>query len=134
MAQSKIEKIASIEQEIKQLKERQKQLQQQYNAQERKDRTKRLCRRMGLFESMLPDTIPLTEEQFKTFLEQTVAAEQSRRLLAELTARNAAEAAPQGAETETQGNVLPTVKTANTEPQNGTDEGANEGNGARVIG
>ena len=110
MAQSKIEKIASIEQEIKQLKERQKQLQQQHNAQERKDRTKRLCRRMGLFESMLPDTIPLTDEQFKTFLEQTVAAGQSRRLLAELTARNAAEAAPQGAETGTQDTPCPPSK------------------------
>lgn len=42
---------------------------------------------MGLFESMLPDTIPLTEEQFKTFLEKTVATDQSRRLLAELTAQ-----------------------------------------------
>ena len=33
---------------------------------ERKDRTNRLCKRMGLFEKLLPDTIPLTEEQFQT--------------------------------------------------------------------
>lgn len=84
MAQSKVEKIASIEQEIKQLKERQKQLQQQHNLQERKDRTKRLCKRAGLLESMLPDTIPLTDEQFKTFLEKTVLTDMASKILAEI--------------------------------------------------
>lgn len=84
MAQSKVEKIASIEQEIKQLKERQKQLLQQHNLQERKDRTKRLCKRAGLLESMLPDTIPLTDEQFKTFLEKTVLTDMAHKTLAEI--------------------------------------------------
>lgn len=93
MAKTKTEKITSIEEEIRQLENKRRQLVQEQKAQERKDRTKRLCRRMGLFESLLPDTIPLTEEQFKTFLEKTVAAEHSRRLLDELTAQNAATAA-----------------------------------------
>lgn len=84
MAQSKLTKIASIEQEIKQLKERQKQLLQQHNLQERKDRTKRLCRRMGLFESLLPDTIMLTDEQFKIFLEKTVLTESAQKMLTEI--------------------------------------------------
>ena len=64
-----------------------------------KDRTNRLCKRMGLFEKLLPDTIPLTEEQFKTFVEQTIATEYSRRVLDELTAQNAAKAPAQGAGT-----------------------------------
>ena len=72
MAKTKAEKITSIEEEIRQLENRRRQLVQEQKAQERRDRTKRLCRRMGLFESLLPDTIPLTEEQFKTFLEKTV--------------------------------------------------------------
>lgn len=127
MAQSKIEKIASIEEEIRQLKERQKLLKQQHSLQERKDRTKRLCKRMGLFESMLPDTIPLTDEQFKTFLEQTVATEHSRRILDGLTAQNAATANPQGAGTAAQGNTPPTVKTAHTAHENGEDEDRDEG-------
>lgn len=84
MAQTKIEKIASIEEGIKQLKERQKLLQQQHNAQERKDRTKRLCKHMGLFESLLPDTISLTDEQFKTFLEKTILTDFTRRALTEI--------------------------------------------------
>ena len=66
---------------------------------------------MGLFEKLLPDTITLTEEQFKTFLEQTVLTEHSRRILDGLTAQNAATASAQGAETAAQGNT-PTIKTA----------------------
>jgi len=49
---------------------------------------------MPLFESMLPDSIPLTDEQFKSFLEKTINTEQSRRILDGLTAQNAATAAP----------------------------------------
>ena len=89
MAKTKAEKITSIEEEIRQLENRRRQLVQEQKAQERKDRTKRLCRRMGLSESLVPDTIPLTEEQFKTFLEKTVMSDQARRILDELTARNA---------------------------------------------
>lgn len=133
MAKSKIEKIASIEEEIRQLKERQRLLQQQHNAQERKDRTKRLCRRMGLFESLLPDTIPLTDEQFKTFLAKTVNTEQSRRILDELTAQNAA-TATQGAEAAVQGNAAPIPKTAETAQDSREDGETNEDNGARQGG
>ena len=45
-----------------------------------------------LFRSQLPDTIPLTEEQFKTFLEQTILTDHSRRILDGLTAQNTATA------------------------------------------
>lgn len=100
MAKTKTEKIADIQAQIEQLKNQEKRLMQQQKEQERKDRTKRLCKRMGLFESMLPDTIPLTDGQFKIFLEKTVATEHSRRILDELTAQISA-----------------------------TNEGGNEGNG-----
>lgn len=90
MAKTKTEKIASIEEEIRQLENKRKQLVQAQKAQERKDRTKRLCRRMGLLENMLPTTITLTDEQFKTFLESTLITEYSRRILAELARQNEA--------------------------------------------
>jgi chromosome segregation ATPase len=102
MTKTKIERIASIEQEIEQLKNRQKLLQQQHNEQERKARTKRLCKRMGLLESMLPDTIALTDEQFKSFLEKSVANEYGRKMLASISGKS------------------------------GTGTGADEGNSARV--
>lgn len=134
MAQTKIEKIASIEEEIKQLKERQRQLQQQHSAQERKDRTKRLCRRMGLFESMLPDTIPLTDEHFKTFLEKTVMSDTSRRILDGLTTQNAAIGAPQTAEAAAQGNTTPTTKPTDTAQEGGTGGAREQGTGAKATG
>ena len=56
-----------------------KRLIQEQKEQERKDRTNRLCKRMGFIEKLLPDTIPLTEEQFKTFVEQTIATDHSPR-------------------------------------------------------
>lgn len=95
MAKTKAEKIADIELQLEQLENQRKKLVQEQKAQERKDRTKRLCKRMGLFESMLPDTIPLTDEQFQIFLEKTVASEYGRRILDGLIAQNAAAAEPQ---------------------------------------
>ena len=50
-------------------------------------------------EKLLPATIPLTEEQFKTFVEQTIATDHSRRILDGLTAQNAATVPAQGAGT-----------------------------------
>lgn len=90
MAKTKAEKIADIEMQMTQLENQRKKLIQEQKQQERADRKKRLCKHMGLFESLLPETIQLTDEQFKTFLEQTVATEHGHRLLVELTAQNAA--------------------------------------------
>ncbi|MDL2232394.1 DUF3847 domain-containing protein [Ruminococcaceae bacterium OttesenSCG-928-L11] len=87
MAKTKLEKIANIDLQMKQLENQKKQLLQQHKEQERKDRTKRLCQRMGLLESMLPDTIALTDEQFSAFLEKTVASENGRLVLDGLTAQ-----------------------------------------------
>ena len=78
---------------------------------------------MGLFEKLLPDTIPLTEEQFKTFLEQTVLTEHSRCILDGLTAQNAATAPAQGAGTAAQG----TTKDAHTAQEGGADGSAAQG-------
>lgn len=130
MAKTKTEKITSIEEEIRQLENKRRQLVQEQKTQERKDRTKRLCRRMGLFESLLPDTIPLTEEQFKTFLEKTVMTEHSRRILDELTAQNAATAAVKGAEPAAQANTPPATKTAHT-AQESHEDGDTDGDTAQ---
>ena len=89
MAKTKAEKIADIEMQMAQLENQRTKLIQQQKQQERTDRKKRHCKRMGLFESLLPETVQLTDEQFKTFLEQTVATEQGRNLLNGLAAQNA---------------------------------------------
>lgn len=92
MAKSIDARIAEAKLKIEQEQNRMKLLIQKQKKEERNARTKRLCSRMGLFESMLPDTIPLTDEQFKIFLEKTVTNEHSGRILDGLTAQNAADA------------------------------------------
>ena len=81
MARTKLEKIAGIEEEIRQLENQRKQLIQRQKEQERKERTHRLCKRGGLLESLVPDTVTLTDEQFKTFLEKTIAGKYARNIL-----------------------------------------------------
>ena len=127
MAKTKIEKIASIEEEIRQLENKKKRLIQEQKEQERKDRTNRLCKRMGLIEKLLPDTIPLTEEQFKTFVEQTIATDHSCRILDGLTAQNAATAPTQGAGTAVRGNTQSAAKTAQTAQEGDADGSAAQG-------
>ena len=76
------EKIAETRERIQQLENQHKLLLNQQKEQERKARTKRLCKRMGLLESLLPDTIALTDEQFEAFLKKTAANEFGRKTLA----------------------------------------------------
>ena len=128
MAKTKTEKITSLQEQIKQLQNQEKRLIQEQKAQERKDRTKRLCKRMGLFESMLPDTIPLTDDLFKSFLEKTVLTEQSRRILDGLTAQNTTAAAPIRASAVAQLAPTPASQPAQTEQDGATDEGEDGGN------
>jgi len=88
MARTKLERISSIEEEIRQLENQRKQLLQQHKDQERKDRTNRLCKRGGLLESLAPDTVALTDAQFKTFLEKTIVTEYARRVLNSFAGQN----------------------------------------------
>jgi len=81
MSKTTIEKIEGIQAQIQQLENERKRLLNVQKEAERKARTKRLCQRAGLFESLLPDTISLTNEQFKIFLEKTVASDYAHKIL-----------------------------------------------------
>ena len=100
---------------------------QEQKEQERKDRTNRLCKRMGFIEKLLPDTIPLTEEQFKTFVEQTIATDHASRVLDGLTVQYATTAPAQGAGTAGRGNTQPAAKTAQTAQEDGADGSGAQG-------
>ena len=132
MAKTKAEKIESLQEEIKQLENQRKRLLQEQKAQERKDRTRRLCKRAGLLESMLPGTIPLTDEQFKAFLEKTILSESASKLLSTLTAQIAATPTPQG--TGQVGSMSVEVHSNHAKPQqsSGNMEGGDEADGATV--
>jgi len=81
MLKTKRDKIQSIETKILQLQNQKQRILQQQKLQARKDRTRRLCSRAGLFESILPATINLTEEQFKVFLTKLLRSNESSTLL-----------------------------------------------------
>ena len=81
--QEKIDKLAAqIAQQQEQLKlERKKQADEQ-----RKAKDSRQKRRHGFLESALPDTIGLTDEQYKTFLEKHITNDFGRKALASIIA------------------------------------------------
>jgi hypothetical protein len=92
MAKTRIEKIAGIDEEIVQLLAQKKNLLQEQKEVERKERTNRLCKRAGHLESLLPDTIRLTNERFNEFLSKTVVTDFAKRILRDLLAEQEIEA------------------------------------------
>ena len=86
MAKTRLEKIASFEERITQLENQKKLEEKRMRAEERKKRDRRLYKRAGLLESLLPETITLTDEQFSTYLHRTVGNKFGRDKLAEIIA------------------------------------------------
>ena len=77
----RLEKIESINREIEALQKEHNDLLKAYKEQEQKERTRRLCSRGGYLESRLPETIALTDNQYKVFLERTLFSEKGRSIL-----------------------------------------------------
>lgn len=78
MLSKKLERINSLEEQIKKLENQKKSIMQKYKEQERKERTHRLCNRGGLLESIFPDTLKLTDGQLKVFLEKTLLTDYAK--------------------------------------------------------
>lgn len=78
-------KINRIEEEIKELENKRKRILEERKTYERKERTKRLCQRMGLIESLLPETITLSDDSFKSFVEKTILSEYAKKILSSIT-------------------------------------------------
>jgi hypothetical protein len=93
------ERIETAREEVRQKENRLKLLLQQQKSQERKDRNHRLCERGGYLESILPDTVPLSLEQFKTYLNKTLMTDFANKILHGLAADNSiADTAEPGSE------------------------------------
>ena len=102
------QQIQEAQEEIRQRENRLKELQQKQKEHDRKARTHRLCERGGYLESILPDTLRLTKEQFQSFLDKTLLTDFARKTLAGLAAQNitaddSASAAPKGGATKQAG-------------------------------
>ena len=107
------QQIAQAQAEIQQRENRLKGLLNKQKDKERKERNHRLCKRMGLIEKYLPDTIPLTDEQFVAFIDEAVANDYGRRKLAFIMSQGAEKYPPKSMD-----KVSTNSTTANTKPEN----------------
>jgi hypothetical protein len=81
--------IEKAQAEIQQKERRVKELVAKQKAEAKKARNHRLCKRHGLLESLLPEIIEITDEQYKTFLERAVTNNYGRDILAKIIAQGA---------------------------------------------
>jgi len=94
MSKTRLEKIADWDEQIAQIKNRQKMERQLHAKEERAARTRRLCSRYGLLESMMPEIITITDEQYKAFLEKAVTNQYGRDILNKVIAQGAGNGNP----------------------------------------
>jgi len=121
--------IEKAQEEIRQKENRIKELVAKQKAEEKKARNHRLCKRHGLLESLLPEIIEVTDEQYKTFLERAVANSYGRDILAKIIAQGDKNDTSKAPSATPQTNATPTAKpaTANhnsTNAHNGNAGGA----------
>jgi len=142
MAQTKLQQqIEASAKRIQDEQRRLKTLERQQAERDRKDRNHRLCKRHGFIESLLPDIINLTDEQFQSFVKNHIANKHGISAIADFTAKNATSStayttgqsaqsnaatsdttAKQSAQTDTQS---PT-STTDAKPQNGGTSAPND--------
>jgi hypothetical protein len=81
--------IEASEKKIQEEKKHLKLLERKQTERDRKDRNHRLCRRHGYLESVLPEIINLTEEQFQEFVKNHIANKHGIAVLANFTGQTA---------------------------------------------
>ncbi|GHU94578.1 hypothetical protein FACS1894208_05880 [Clostridia bacterium] len=89
MAKTRIQKIEDIETQMEQMKNERDRLIAEQKVADRKARDHRVCQRGGYIESVLPEVIPFTFEQFKAFINKTLVTEFARRELTKIAAQSA---------------------------------------------
>ncbi|MCL2249131.1 MAG: DUF3847 domain-containing protein [Oscillospiraceae bacterium] len=84
---TRAERIDARREQIKQMENEVKRLVNEEKEFQRKARTRRLCKRAGFLESILPDTITLSDDRFEKFVKEHIASKFGtsalRKLLAE---------------------------------------------------
>ena len=100
----------------------------------RKARNHRISKRGAHLESLLPDTIMLSDKRFFSFLEKTVANDFGRRTLATLVAEQERDNAADSASATARENKTPTAKPAQTAKPPSEADGNGTGDAARQAG
>jgi hypothetical protein len=83
----RVDRIEVIKGRRQELDDRIKELLKEERIAEKKKRDRRISKRGGLLESISPDTIPLTDEQFNDFLQAVLSSDLARRTLDRITAK-----------------------------------------------
>jgi hypothetical protein len=102
--QSELERKRQIENQIKQLQQRQRK-------EDERARVNRLCFRGGTVEKFLPELKTFTPEQFGVFLNKVILSEQSKRIIADIADK-------QNGATAQQSKSAPTDKKTETAAEN----------------
>ena len=85
MAKSRAEKIANYDEQIVKLQKQRREELQKQQQEERKAKENRYKKRYKLLEDALPETISITDEQYKTFISRAVANDTVRKIIANIT-------------------------------------------------
>ena len=135
------QKIIAAQEEIKQRENRLKALRAKQKVQDRKERNHRLCKRMGIIEKYMPDTIPLSDEQFIAFIEEAIANDYGKRKLAHIISQGAEKYPPETTEkapSQEKNNSAKPAETpspqTNTAPSKATEAKPNGGGTAPTAG
>jgi hypothetical protein len=83
------EQIEMAQKELKEREARVKELLGRQRSKTDKERTHRLCKRGGYIEKVLPGVIVITDEQFETFVKETLLTGYAEKVLMRLTKANA---------------------------------------------
>ena len=132
MAVNRQEKIAKWDEEIIKIKNKQKSEKQKLAKEERAARTRRLCSRHGLLESMLPEIIEITDEQYKAFLEKAVTNSYGRDILNKIISQGAENGTAKASAGATPQTVTPTAKHTAANQNAVNPQSGNNGGGATV--
>ena len=95
MAKSRIEKIASYDEQIAKLQEKRTAELEKQKTEEKGEREKRQRKRGEILEELIPETVDLTIEQFTALLNKTTANPFGRDKLAEIIKESEAKPKPQ---------------------------------------
>jgi len=128
------EKIAEQRTKIAQMENEMKRLLQLQKEEARKARNHRISKRGAHLESLLPDTIMLSDKRFFTFLEKTVANDFGRRTLATLVAEQARDNAADGASVTARESKTPAAKPSQTAEPPSEADGSGTGDAAKQAG
>jgi len=111
------QQIAEAQEKIKQEQNALKKLQKKQTEQNTKARNHRLCKRHGFLESILPDLIDLTDEQYQKFVKQHIANSHGINALEKIKAQGATTTPPKPAEATAQPANTVTAKPPKTTSQ-----------------